>query len=261
MVGSGPQIVLQLVAVLYLRPPGPVQVLVFMISVLVIGKSVVQYDVLYKEGTTNRDVDLSLIRKLRYSILVFPMYLTSIIFRIGSLVLLIGYLRYFAILPIILPILIVCIVASVLNFEKKDIFILACTNTCIMSVGPLKSANDSKRQSRFNFIFLSSLGSFFMFTAFLIGLVYAINTDHTFMSHWNILLLSRCGSLLKFNIVSYIILQMGMMNLLLICISQWGRMDSYLNREDMEDIMDNIGYQYRRGNVSTKHNWTPLVNS
>ena len=157
LIGSGPQIVLQLVAVLYLRPPGPIQVLVFIIGMLVIGKSVVQYDVLYKEGTTKRDVKISFSQKMRYSFLVSPIYLTSMIFRMGSLVLLIGYLRYFAILPIILHLVVLINVARMLHFEKKDIFLLASTNTCIMSVGPLKSSDDTKRQSRFNFLFYSSL--------------------------------------------------------------------------------------------------------
>ena len=263
LVGSGPQITLQLVAVLYMRPPGPVQILVFIISILVIGKSVIQYDVLYKEGTTNRDVEISFGRKLKYSIQVFPIYLSSIFFRLGALVLLTGYLRYFAIIPILLHILLVCGIAYMLKFEKKDIFIMACTNTCIMSVGPLKSAKDSKRQSRFKFLFFSSLSSFFMLSAFLVGLVYKINTDIEYMSHWNILLLSRCNDLFLFNIVSYSIFQAGILNLLLLCNSQWGRLDSYLDREDMEDIMNNMRDQYRRGNVSKtsmdKLNLNPLV--
>ena len=53
--------------------------------------------------------------------------------------------------------IIVCVTASFLQFEKKDIFILACTNTCIMSVGPLRSRAETSRQSRFSFRFYSSL--------------------------------------------------------------------------------------------------------
>ena len=256
LVGSGPQIVLQLVAVLYMRSPGPIQILVFIIGMLIIGKSVVQYDVLYKEGTTNRNEDISIGRKLRYSILVFPIYLTSMIFRMGALVILIGYLRYLAVLPITLHILLVCIVASLLRFEKKDILILACTNTCIMSVGPLKTANDSHRQSRFKFIFYSSLLSFIMFTVFIICLVYTMNTNTEFMHHWNILLLSRCGNLLPFNIICVTIIQAGIVNMLILCTSQWGRLDSYMDREDMEDIMDNMRDQYRRTNVRVYNNGT-----
>ena len=39
MMGSGPQIVLQLVAIVSLRPPGPVQIGLLAISVLLIGKA------------------------------------------------------------------------------------------------------------------------------------------------------------------------------------------------------------------------------
>ena len=250
LVGSGPQIVLQLVAVLHMRPPGPVQILVFIIGMLLIGKSVIHYDVLYKEGTTNRDVDISIGRKLRYSIMVSPIYLTSMIFRMGALIILIGYMGYWAILPITLHVLLVCIVASLLRFEKKDIFILACTNTCIMSVGPLRTADDSHRQSRFKFIFYSSLLSFITFTVFIVGLVYMMNMDIKTMPHWNILMLSRCGYILPFNIICVHIIQAGIVNLLLLCTSQWGRLDSYLDKEDMEDIMDNMREQYERTNVS-----------
>ena len=244
LVGSGPQIVVQLVAVLYLRAPGPIQVLVFIIGMMVIGKSVVQYDVLYKEGTTKRDIVISFLQKLRYSFLVSPIYLTSMVFRIGSLGLLIGYLRYFAILPIILHLVLLISVARMLNFEKKDIFLLACTNTCIMSVGPLKSSDDTKRQSRFKFVSYSSFGTLLIFTAFLIGLVYTVNTDYKFMAHWTFLLLSRCGNIETFNILSIFIVVAGFANLLLLCTAQWGRMDSYLDWVDMEDIMNSMGYRY-----------------
>ena len=250
LVGSGPQIVLQLVVVLHMRPPGPIQILVFIIGILLIGKSVVQYDVLYKEGTTNRNVNISIGRKLRYSLLVSPIYLSSMIFRMGALIILIGYLGYLAILPIILHVLLVCVVASLLRFEKKDILILACTNTCIMSVGPLKTADVSHRQSRFKFIFYSSLLSFIMFSVFIISLVYVMNMDIKIMPHWNILLLSRCGNILPFNIICVNILQAGVVNLLLLCTSQWGRLDSYMDRGDMEDIMDNMKDRYKRTNVS-----------
>ena len=219
LVGSGPQIVLQLVAVLYLRPPGLVQVFVFTIGILVMGKSVVQYDILYKEGTTNRDIKISFKQKLRYSILISPIYMTSVIFRMGSLVLLMGYLRYVALLPIALHIVSLGIVAARLKFEKKDIFLLACTNSCIMSVGPLKSSNDKKRQSRYNFIFYSSLATFLIYTAFLIGLAYLVNTDYKFMSHWTFLLLGRCGNIQTFNIILICTMNAGIVNLLLLCTS------------------------------------------
>ena len=251
LVGSGPQVVLQLAAVLEMRSPGPVQLIVFIVAILLISKSVVQYDVLYKEGTTNRNIEISFMRKLKYAILVSPTYITSMIFRIGVLVILIRYLGLIAIIPIILHQLAVCAVAFKLEFEKKDIFILVCTNMCIMSIGPLKTSNKSVRQSRFSFLFYSSLASFIVFSGFLIGLIYAMNTGMIFMEHWNIMILSRCGNILPFNIVSAVILNSGIMNLILLCNSQWGRLDSYLDETDIKNIIDKMERHQSRLELET----------
>ena len=36
----------------------------------------------------------------------------------------------------------------------------------------------------------------------------------------------------------------GIVNLLLLCTSQWGRLDSYLDMEDLKDIMDGMKDRY-----------------
>ena len=40
------------------------------------------------------------------------------------------------------------------------------------------------------------------------------------------------------------------MNLLLLCASQWGRLDGYLEEEDRQDIARSVARHYRTGNVS-----------
>ena len=80
---------------------------------------------------------------------VLPTYLTSLIFRTCSLALCIVYLGpHLALLVLLVHIAIVIVVSFKLGFEKKDIFFLACTNCCIMSIGPLK-AEFPTTQSRF----------------------------------------------------------------------------------------------------------------
>ena len=202
LVGCGPQIVLQLVAVLIMGPSDLLQILVLVFCLLSIGRTVVQYEVLFREKTNTREIEISSAKACTYSMLASPIYLTSLLFRIGTFTILIGYLKHFAILPIILHIFILCSVAHLLKFKKEDIFLLGLTNCCIMSVGPLKSEDSSIRQSRFKFMFYSSLGSFIILTASLVCLMVAINLDSNLMSHWNTLLLSYCGSTKAFNIIS-----------------------------------------------------------
>ena len=60
---------------------------------LILAQSVVEYEVLYKEGTTNQKHRLRLARKLRYCLLVLPTFLLSLVFRLGSLVILFSYLQ------------------------------------------------------------------------------------------------------------------------------------------------------------------------
>ena len=250
LVGCGPQIVFQLVAVLSMGPPDLLQILVLVFCLVSIGRTVVQYDVLFREDTNTREIEIGCVKACRYSMLASPIYLTSLLFRIGMFAILIGYLKHFAVLPIILHLFILCSVARLLKFKNEDIFLLGLTNSCSMSVGPLKSAESSIRQSRFKFMFYSSLGSFIVLTAFLVCLMVAINLDSNLMSHWNTLLLSNCGSTLAFNIVSCFVIEVGLVNVVLLGTSQWGRLYSYLDREDMEDIMDIMRNQYRSGNVS-----------
>jgi hypothetical protein len=72
-VGTAPQLVLQLALYLHglFELTGPLQLANFMIGVAVVGRSVIMYDVLYKEGTTaDRAVHISLVKKFCYSIQV-----------------------------------------------------------------------------------------------------------------------------------------------------------------------------------------------
>ena len=78
---------------------------------------------------------------------VLPIYTTSLFFRSCSLALVTAYLGPLVCLLLAVDIIILVIVAASLGFEKKDIFFLACTNNCIMSIGPLKAAN-TMAQSR-----------------------------------------------------------------------------------------------------------------
>ena len=76
LLGSGPQLLLQITFYFYgiidLNPyNSPLQAVNFLLGVVIVGRSVVMYDILYKEGTTsNREVAISLSKKFGYCIQV-----------------------------------------------------------------------------------------------------------------------------------------------------------------------------------------------
>ena len=80
LLGSGPQLLLQITLYLYgiidLNPhTSPLQAVNFLLGVVIVGRSVVMYDILYKEGTTsNRELTISLSKKFRYCIQVKERY-------------------------------------------------------------------------------------------------------------------------------------------------------------------------------------------
>ncbi|XP_023340641.1 uncharacterized protein LOC111710751 isoform X3 [Eurytemora carolleeae] len=239
LIESAPQLCLQLYIFQQIRSFGLLQIVSVVASSFAIGKTVVQYDVLYKEGSTEREIGL--LRKIRYSVLVFPTYLSSLVFRSGVLVLMFSYIPYAGILTIFGNMIIIAVVAGILKFQIIDVFILMSTNVCIMSIGPLKS---SGRQSRFNYLFFSSMVIYIMMGAQLIYLLILVNTDPFQDADWINLYLTHCGDTSKFNVVCCVVLTSGVLNLLLMCNSQWGRLDSYLDDEDILDIVNTIGNRY-----------------
>ena len=76
LLGSGPQLLLQITFYLYgiidLNPnKNPLQAVNFLLGVVIVGRSVVMYDILYKEGTTShREQKISLSKKIGYCIQV-----------------------------------------------------------------------------------------------------------------------------------------------------------------------------------------------
>jgi hypothetical protein len=98
---------------------------------------------------------------------------------------------------------IVAIVSTLLGFAKKDTFFLCCTNHCIMSIGPLKSATGTE-QSRFKFLFYSSCGTFLASSGVLLAILWtAQGPAGEWPAGWDRLLLTGCGdpTLLGFSII------------------------------------------------------------
>ena len=131
---------------------------------------------------------------------VFPIYMTSLVFRCSSLAIAIIYLGPLAFLLLGMSILITVIVSNNLGFKKKDSFLLACTNICIMSIGPLKAAGGT-RQSRFKFLICSSVFNFLVSTGAMVAVVVLVlQPVEGWKEVWLLLRLTKCGdsSLLVF---------------------------------------------------------------
>ena len=119
--------------------------------------------------------------------------MTSLVFRCCSLAISIAYLGPLVFLLLGMSILITVVVSKTLGFEKKDSFLLACTNICIMSIGPLKAAGGT-RQSRFKFLFLSSVFNFLVSTgAMVVVLVRVVQPLEGWKEGWVLLRLTKCG--------------------------------------------------------------------
>ena len=120
--------------------------------------------------------------------------MTSLIFRSCCLAISITYLGPLALLLIAIHILITVTISKVLGFEKKDLFLLACTNLCIMSIGPLKAAGET-RQSRFKFLFFSSVFNVLVSTGAMVAVVVLVlQPVEGWGEGWQLLRLTKCGS-------------------------------------------------------------------
>ena len=124
---------------------------------------------------------------------MLPIYTTSLVFRTFSIAISITYLGPLASFFIAINIAITAIISHNLGFEKKDTFLLACTNICIMSIGPLKAAGGT-RQSRFKFLICSSVFNFLVSTGAMVAVVVLVlQPVEGWTEVWLLLRLTKCG--------------------------------------------------------------------
>ena len=111
---------------------------------------------------------------------VFPLYLSSVIFKLGSLAFTIVYLRFYAIIPCTISFALNAHAAHNLNFLLMDSIEMAFSNMSELYVGPFKPEGRSEDESRFKFMMCSTLISFLVMDATLIALMLLFNTDPTY---------------------------------------------------------------------------------
>eukprot|EP00092_Neocalanus_flemingeri_P007133 GFUD01007706.1.p1 GENE.GFUD01007706.1~~GFUD01007706.1.p1 ORF type:complete len:660 (+),score=114.07 GFUD01007706.1:367-2346(+) len=203
---SGPQLTLQIFVVFYTGIWTEIQLASICLSLFTLSRAAVLSDMLVAKV---KDTKI-------YMASVFPLYFSSVVFKVGSLALTMIYLRYYAIIPIVLSLGMNCGLAYNLKFCLRDSLELAFCNMTVVYVGPSESKERSSGGSRFKFMMFSTLISIGIFDIILVILAVLFNTNSAQLIFWKEILINPTEdselSLPTLNFIIGILIQMSFVN-------------------------------------------------
>ena len=129
---SVPQIILQKYIICFKGEATETQEISMVFSFFMLAKTTILYDLMYNRATEERK--LFSINTLKYVLAVLPLYLTSIVFKVGSISL---FCMFFGIgtLVILLPLVFTFfVIASTMGFSIRDSVILSFMNLSVVSL-------------------------------------------------------------------------------------------------------------------------------
>ena len=127
---SGPQIVLQIYITCATREVTATQAVSIMISLIMLAKTTVVYDMMYNEtGTGNRTFG----QTSKYLLAILPLYATSAVFKAGSIALFCIFFGFYTSVLILLLFLVLLLITHRMGFNFSDGLILSLTNLIVVS--------------------------------------------------------------------------------------------------------------------------------
>ena len=209
---SAPQLMLQIFRVAYTETWTEIQIASMVFSLLTLGSTAIFCDMLFSKL---KDIKTQIFHLLG----VFPLYLTSVVFNLGSLAFAIVFLRFFAFIPCAVSFGLKSLAAYDLNFSLMDSIEMAFSNMAVLYVGPFKPRGQAKDESRFQFMMRSTLISFLVFDATLIFLMVLFNRDPNYFEFWKSIVLDPANNelvgLYMINVIIAVLLLMSVFNVCL----------------------------------------------
>ena len=207
---SGPQLTLQMFIDFYTGSWTETQLASICFSLFTLSSTAVFSDMLFAKL---KDVKTT----LAYLASVLPLYFSSVVFKVGSLTFTIIYLRYYAIIPIVLSFGLKCLVARKLKFGFRDSVEMAFCNMSVVYVGPSEPKGRSSDGARFMFMMFSTLISIVIYDIILVILAILFNMNPTCFQFWKDILINPAHpesiSLHTLNFIIGILILMSFVNL------------------------------------------------
>ena len=222
---SGPQTILQLYIIFDTKKIFFTQAASILISLVSLAKTAIMYDFLMYRNASSSTTDL--FTTVSYLASVLPLYLFSVYFKIVTIAILSIYLKYLAILPILLCLSFLMRVAREMRFSFADAFILSVTNLTVVCIGPSKS--ERTKDSRYRFLLISMIINFVILQTSLGLLLYFFNTGTpSFLDSWGERLLdpTKDEDLQRLNLVITTLNFSGVCNICLILAAKYSRLNS-----------------------------------
>ena len=218
-----PQLVLQFFIILYDYPLTPLFLVTSLSSFAVLLKNAIMYD---KKSVSFEDWQ----EILKYLINIVPIYVTLILFRVGCYSMLLAYFRFWAIVPLALLFIELCLLARFyIDFALMDAVAASIMNMGMMNMGKWWRDTDVNLSMKMawhgewnlsrdmKFIKWSAIIIFLHLSLSMAVLMMMVNLNPQMMEHWSELILhpTDCKKI-KFNVVCGSVLASGFVNLLLL---------------------------------------------
>ena len=127
---SGPQIIHQLYIVFAKKEITATQATSITLSLVIMAKTTVMYDMLYNEtGTGKRSIS----QTVMYVLAILPLYVSSVIFKTGSIAIFFMFFGFYAIFGLAVIWLVLLFVTLKMGFSLSDGPILSLTNLLVVS--------------------------------------------------------------------------------------------------------------------------------
>ena len=127
---SGPQIIHQLYIVFAKKEITATQATSITLSLVMMAKTTVMYDMLYNEtGTGKRSIS----QTVMYVLAILPLYVSSVIFKTGSIAIFFMFFGFYAIFGLAVIWLVLLFVTLKMGFSLSDGPILSLTNLLVVS--------------------------------------------------------------------------------------------------------------------------------
>ena len=128
---SGPQIIHQLYIVFAKKEITATQATSITLSLVMMAKTTVMYDMLYNEtGTGKRSIS----QTVMYVLAILPLYVSSVIFKTGSIAIFFMFFGFYAIFGLAVIWLVLLFVTLKMGFSLSDGPILSLTNLLVVSI-------------------------------------------------------------------------------------------------------------------------------
>jgi len=192
---SAPQLAIQIFRVAYTQTWTEIQIASMVLSLLTLGSTAIFCDMLFSKLKDFRNQAIHLFG-------MFPLYFSSVVFKLGSLIFTIVYLRLYAIIPCLTSLILKTIAAHQLRFSLMDSVEMAFSNMAVLYVGPFKPKVRHKDEARFQFMMCSTLISVFVFDTSLVFLMVVFNKQPEWLGYWKNITLTPTSDLYLLNVIT-----------------------------------------------------------